>query len=42
MCWPDPGEMLAVKTSLLGDDTAAMRAAEQWVKEEEGESGSGT
>jgi len=30
MCWPDPGENPAVKTTILEDDTAAESATEQW------------
>jgi hypothetical protein len=32
MCWPDPGEEPAVKTTILEDDAAAMRAAELWAR----------
>jgi ribonuclease HI len=42
MRWPDPGEEPAVKTTILEDDAAAKRAAELWVRENEGKAGSGT
>jgi len=31
MCWPDPGEEPAIKTTILEDDTMAKRAAALWV-----------
>jgi hypothetical protein len=40
--WPDPGEMPEVKATILEDDSKANRAAELWVKEKRGKSGSGT
>jgi hypothetical protein len=41
ICWPDPGDKPAVKTTILEDDTEAKRATELWAKEKEGKSGSG-
>jgi len=40
--WPDPGEKPAVKTTILEEDAVAKRAAEQWAREKEGKSESGT
>jgi hypothetical protein len=42
MCWPDPGDEPAFKTTILEDDVAAKRAAGIWAKEKDGKSGSGT
>jgi hypothetical protein len=42
MCWPDPGEKPAVKTSILEDDARAKSAAELWVRRMECKVGSGT
>jgi len=42
MCWPDPGEEPAVKTTILEDDTVAKRAAKLWAREKEGKAASGT
>jgi len=41
MCWPDPGEEPAVKTTILDDDTAAKRAAKHWTREQEVKVGAG-
>jgi hypothetical protein len=42
MCWPVPGEKPAVKTTILEDDAAAKRAAEQGAKRMGSQAGSGT
>ena len=42
MCWPDSGVKPAVKTTILEDDAAAMRAVELWAREMEGKAESAT
>jgi len=42
MCWPDPGEEPAVKTTILEDSAVAKRAAEPWAWETECTVGCGT
>jgi hypothetical protein len=42
MCWADPGEKPAVKTTILEDDNAAKRALKVWAKENEGKPASDT
>jgi hypothetical protein len=40
MCWPDPGEELAIKTIILDKDFAAKRTTKRWVRDMEDNVGS--
>jgi len=42
MCWPDPEEEQAVKTTILEGDAAAKRAIELWAKRKKRKAGSGS